>query len=31
MPQLHKIAEGDDPMLAEHANWAIEQIAGPRV
>lgn len=29
MPQLHKIAESDDPMLAEHANWAIEQIAGP--
>jgi epoxyqueuosine reductase len=26
MPQVEKLAAGADPMLAEHARWAIEQI-----
>ena len=27
-PQVEKLAAGSDPMLAEHARWAIEQLDG---
>ena len=30
-PQLERLSADDDPLLAEHARWAIERLDGPGV